>query len=130
MISEARLPRPVAQAIDELSKLPSIGPKTASRLVFYLLKQPPAQAEALSAALVSLHARLDYCAVCHTITESNPCAICADEQRDHQQICVVSEPLDCYALEKTGQFRGVYHVLQGEISPVDGIGPENLKIKE
>jgi len=122
--------KPVARLIDEFSRLPGIGPKTASRLTFYLLRAPREQAESLAEALRELKERIVYCQECFNITETSPCAICGGEDRDHSVICVVEEPLDVLAIERTGEYRGVYHVLHGAISPVDGIGPGDLRINE
>lgn len=126
----ASLPGPVARLIDELGRLPGIGPKTASRLAFYLLRAPNNQAAALADALRALSEGLVYCRQCFNIAEHDPCAICADPARDHATICVVEEPLDVIALERTREYRGLYHVLHGAISPVDGIGPADLRIDE
>lgn len=122
--------KPVARLIDEFSRLPGIGPKTASRLTFYLLRAPREQVESLAEALRDLRGRIVYCQECFNIAEANPCAICAAEDRDHSLICVVEEPLDVLAIERTGAYQGVYHVLHGAISPVDGIGPGDLRIDE
>jgi recombination protein RecR len=121
--------RPVARLIDEFAKLPGIGPKTASRLAFYVLRTPREEAMALAEAILEVKERIRLCSVCFNITESDPCSICADPNRE-QSICVVEEPLDVVALERTGQFKGRYHVLHGAVSPIDGIGPEKLKIQE
>jgi recombination protein RecR len=121
--------RPVARLIDEFAKLPGIGPKTASRLAFYVLRTPREEATALAEAILEVKERIRLCSICFNITETDPCSICADPGRD-QSICVVEEPLDVVALERTGQFRGRYHVLHGAVSPIDGIGPEKLKIQE
>ncbi|MDZ7330923.1 MAG: recombination mediator RecR [candidate division KSB1 bacterium] len=118
------------RAVDELSKLPGIGKKSAQRLVFYLLKIPREEVIALAKSLVEVKDKASYCSVCFTITETNPCAICTDERRDRTTICVVEEANDVIALEKTGEYRGLYHVLGGALSPLDGIGPDDLKIKE
>ena len=126
----AKLATPVARLIEELSRLPGIGPKTASRLTFYLLRAPKEQALALAEAIRELKEKTTYCEICFNITEESPCAICRDPERDHTTICVVEEPLDVVAIERTGEYRGVYHVLHGAISPVEGIGPEDLRIKE
>lgn len=126
----AALPRPVARLIDELGRLPGIGPKTASRLTFYLLRAGPAQARDLAEALRDLSEGLVYCRRCHNIAEASPCAICADAARDPATVCVVEEPLDVLALERTRAHGGLYHVLHGAISPVDGIGPADLRIAE
>jgi len=129
-VVEPSLPGPVARLIDEFGRLPGIGPKTASRLVFYLLRAPDSQAKALSEALRGLAEGLVYCQRCYNIAEASPCAICADPARDQATLCVVEEPLDVVALERTREHRGLYHVLHGAISPVDGIGPADLRIDE
>ena len=123
---------PVERLINELSRLPGIGPKTASRLTFYLLRQPRerAQALALAEALQDLQEKVVFCDRCFNIAESSPCAVCRDEGRDQSIICVVEEPLDVHAIERTGEYGGLYHVLHGAISPVEGIGPDDLKIAE
>ena len=121
---------PLQRLIDELSRLPGVGPKTASRLTFHLLRQPREQTLALAGALQDLQSKVVYCQRCFNIAEQNPCDICSDEDRDQSIICVVEEPLDVYAIERTGEYRGLYHVLHGAISPVEGIGPEDLKIGE
>ncbi len=123
-------PGPVAKLIDEFSRLPGIGPKTASRLTFYLLRHPAEQATALAEALVALHQKIVFCSQCYNIAESDPCAICSNENRDRSIICVVEEPLDVVAIERTRDYQGLYHVLHGSIAPVEGIGPEDLKIAE
>jgi recombination protein RecR len=124
------LVEPVARLIDEFSRLPGIGPKTASRLVFYLLRAPEEQTRALADALSELRERITFCSVCFNITESDPCAVCSDEGRDRSVICVVEEPLDVVAIERTRDFHGLYHVLHGTIAPVEGIGPDELRIAE
>jgi recombination protein RecR len=124
------VPKPVARLIDEFSRLPGIGPKTASRLTYYLLRQAEEQSRALAEALVEMKARTRFCSVCFNITEDDPCPICRDEARQNGQICVVEEPLDVLALERTREFKGRYHVLHGAISPVDDIGPDDLRIRE
>ncbi|RMD99554.1 MAG: recombination protein RecR [Calditrichaeota bacterium] len=116
-------------AIEEFSKLPGIGRKTAQRLVFFLLKKSPEEVEALANALSGLKERVKYCSICYNITEQDPCAICASPNRDHKIICVVEEPNDVLAIERTHEFRGVYHVLGGALSPLEGIGPDDLQIK-
>jgi len=121
---------PVSRLIEELSKLPGIGPKSAARLTYYLLRIPEAEARALAEAIIAVKEKTVLCSSCQNITDSNPCAVCASRERDHSIICVVKEPLDIMALERTGQYRGLYHVLHGVISPMDGIGPDDLKIKE
>ena len=121
---------PVSRLIEELSKLPGIGPKSAARLTYYLLRIPEAEARALAEAIIAVKEKTVLCTSCQNITDSNPCAVCASRERDHSIICVVKEPLDIMALERTGQYRGLYHVLHGVISPMDGIGPDDLKIRE
>lgn len=124
------LAKPVARLIEEFSKLPGIGPKTASRLTYYLLRAPADQVLALSDAIRQLRERIVYCQVCYNISEEPVCPICANPQRDHSQICVVEEPLDVIAIERTGEYHGVYHVLHGVLAPIEGVGPEQLKIGE
>lgn len=128
----AGLIAPVARLIEEFSKLPGIGTKTAQRLTYHVLRGSTDDARALSAALVAIKEEVDYCSVCCNITEAgvDPCDICADPRRETQRICVVEEPLDVLAIERTGEFRGRYHVLHGAISPIDGIGPDRLKTRE
>jgi recombination protein RecR len=116
--------------IEELAKLPGIGPKTAQRLTFFILRSPADQARRLAEAITRVKESIIYCSTCFNITETDPCAICANAQRDHSIICVVEEPLDVLALEKTGVFKGSYHVLHGALSPVEGIGPRDLRIDE
>jgi recombination protein RecR len=124
------LVEPVAKLIDEFSRLPGIGPKTASRLVFFLLRAPEEQAGSLADALRELRERITFCRVCFNITESDPCVVCTDEGRDRSVLCVVEEPLDVIAIERTRDFQGLYHVLHGTIAPVEGIGPDELRIAE
>ncbi|MCL5074152.1 MAG: recombination mediator RecR [Chloroflexi bacterium] len=121
---------PVARLIEELNKLPSIGPKTAQRLTFFLLRMPAEQARSLAEAILDVKERIIFCSVCFNITEENPCSICQGRGRDRTKICVVEEPLDVLAIERTREYMGLYHVLHGAISPMEGIGPEELKIKE
>jgi recombination protein RecR len=123
-------PEPVTRLIEAFAQLPGIGPKTASRLTFYLLRRPAEQAETLAEALHDLKQKIVFCSTCFNITEQSPCAICQDEGRDRSTICVVEEPLDVLAIDRTGEFRGLYHVLHGAISPVEGIGPDELRINE
>jgi recombination protein RecR len=123
-------PEPVTRLIEEFSRLPGIGPKTASRLTFFLLRSPAEQAVSLAEALRQLRERIIFCSTCFNITEESPCPICRDEERNRSIICVVEEPLDVLAIERTREYRGLYHVLHGAISPVDGIGPEDLRIRE
>jgi recombination protein RecR len=123
------LPEPLARLIEELQHLPGIGPKGAQRLAFYILKAPREQAEQLADALRDLKANVSYCSICNNITDSDPCAYCRNDDRDHHTICVVEEPQNVEAVEKAREFKGVYHVLMGVLSPLQGIGPDNLKIK-
>ena len=122
------LARPLARLIDELSKLPGVGPKTAQRLAYHILRASGSDAEALASAVRSVKTDLRYCSTCFNIAENDPCAVCAADDRDHTVVCVVEEPLDVLAIERTGQFRGLYHVLHGAISPVNGVRPDDLKI--
>jgi recombination protein RecR len=124
------LVEPVARLIDEFSRLPGIGPKTSARIVFHLLRAPAEQTQALAEALLDLRQRTVFCSVCHNITEVDPCAICTDESRDRTLICVVEEPLDVLAIERTGEYRGLYHVLHGVLAPIEGIGPDDLHISD
>jgi recombination protein RecR len=126
----AHYPEPVARLIDALQRLPGIGPKTAQRLTFFLLKRPADEVRELSEALVAVKERIVYCRVCFNVTDQDPCRICADPARETGLICIVEEPNDLLAMERTGEFRGRYHVLLGALSPLDGIGPEDLKIRE
>jgi recombination protein RecR len=121
---------PVAALINEFSKLPTIGPKTAARLVFHLLNKPRADAELLADAIIALKDRVRLCTRCFSITEEDPCAICGDPRREARLLCVVAEAKDIYALERTSAYNGRYHVLGGLISPMDGIGPAQLRVKE
>ena len=114
----------------ELAKLPGIGRKTALRLTYHLLKQPPETSRRLAAVLGSLAERVHRCSVCSNLTEDDPCAICADARRDRGTLCVVEEASDIGAIERAGEFRGVYHVLGGRLSPLDGVGPEDLAIQQ
>ena len=123
-------PEPVARLIEEFRRLPGIGPKTASRLTFFLLRAPAEQAASLAEALSQMRERITFCSTCFNITEESPCPICQDEERDRSLICVVEEPLDVLAIERTREYRGLYHVLHGTISPMEGIGPEDLRIRE
>jgi recombination protein RecR len=123
-------PEPVARLIEALQRLPGVGPKTAQRLAFFLLKRPPAEVEELAEALRELKARITHCTVCFNVTEEDPCRICRDPARDGRALCIVEEPNDLLAIERTGEFKGRYHVLLGALSPLDGIGPEDIKVRE
>ncbi len=120
----------VARLIDQLSKLPGIGPKTAQRLAFYLLAAPPEVAADLARAIGEARSTVRHCSVCGNFTDSDRCLICSDERRGADVICVVERPRDVVAMEKARSFKGLYHVLHGAISPMDGVGPEQLRIKE
>jgi recombination protein RecR len=120
----------ISKLIDELAKMPGIGPKTAQRLAFYILKIPGEEALALSEAIEAVKEKVRRCSICFNITEKDPCAICQDDDRDATTICVVEEANDVLALEKMGEFKGRYHVLGGALSPLDGIGPDDLHIGE
>jgi recombination protein RecR len=121
---------PVSRLIFELSKLPGIGEKTATRLAYYILKQDVSYSSALSDALVNAKQKISLCQTCFTFTDINPCRICANSNRDHGVICVVERPSDVFSVEQAGSFKGVYHVLNGALSPLDGVGPDDLKIRE
>jgi len=121
---------PVARLIEELNKLPGIGPKSAQRLAYHLLRSPDEEAKALAEAILTLKEKIKLCSVCFNNTDCDPCRICQDKERDHSKICVVEKPSDIFPLEQTGKYNGVYHVLHGTIRPTQGIGPEELKIKE
>jgi recombination protein RecR len=128
----AGLIAPVARLIEEFSKLPGVGRKTAQRLTYHMLRAPSDEARSLAQALVAIKEQVAYCSVCCNITDAgvDPCDTCSDERRDATRICVVEEPLDVLAIERTGEYRGRYHVLHGAISPIDGIGPDQIKARE
>ena len=121
---------PIARLIEEFSKLPGIGPKSAQRLTYHLLQAPAEKTEALANAIMGLKQSLSLCSVCFNVTDTVPCIICRDTERDHSKICIVEEPADILPLERTKKYQGLYHVLHGVIAPSDGIGPDELKIKE
>jgi recombination protein RecR len=121
---------PVARLIEELHRLPGVGPKGAQRLAYYLLRAPKDEAQALAEAILEVKEKIVLCSVCQNTTDVDPCLVCTDEGRDRTVICVVEEPMDILAMERTRAHRGLYHVLHGAISPMDGIGPEQLKIRE
>lgn len=121
---------PIARLIEELARLPGIGPKTAQRLTFFLLRQPKDAAIRLADAIVHMKEQTMLCSVCLNLTDVDPCPVCRDERRDATMICVVEEPLDILAIERSREYRGKYHVLHGAISPMEGVGPDDLKISE
>ena len=121
---------PLARLIEEFHKLPGIGPKSAQRLAYYLIRMPAEEARSLAEAILAVKERVIFCTLCQNITERSPCYLCSHESRDRTRICVVEEPLDVLSLERTRAYKGLYHVLHGVISPASGIGPENLKIRE
>jgi recombination protein RecR len=121
---------PVARLIESFARLPGIGPKTAQRLTYHLLRAPDAEARALARALIAVRDEVVFCDRCFNISDAPLCPICRDPGRDDTRLCVVEEPLDVLAIDRTGEFRGRYHVLHGAISPIDGIGPDRLKIRE
>ena len=121
---------PVVALIEEFSKLPGVGVKTAQRLTFFILRSPTDQARRLAEAILRVKEDIIYCSRCFNITETDPCPTCSNPSRDQEMICVVEEPLDVIALEKTGVYKGLYHVLHGALSPVEGIGPRDLRIEE
>jgi recombination protein RecR len=123
------LPEPLLRLIEELQRLPGIGPKGAQRLAFHILKTPREQTDRLADALRDVKERVTYCSVCNNITDVDPCPFCSSSDRDPQLICVVEEPQNVAAIEKTREFKGKYHVLMGALSPLQGIGPDDLKIK-
>ena len=120
----------VSRLINELTKLPGIGEKSAQRLTFFLLKAAESDVKDLAKALIDVKEHVRYCSVCGNITEQDPCAICDDDRRQRQLICVVEEPNDLYAIERTREYSGLYHVLMGTLSPLEGIGPEDIRIQE
>ena len=123
-------PGPIARLVCELGKLPGVGEKTAARLAFHILRAPDADAAALASAITDLRAKIRLCGLCWDFTEDDPCAICRDARRDGSLLCVVAHPQDVLAVERTGGYRGRYHVLHGVLSPLDGIGPDDLRVAE
>jgi recombination protein RecR len=121
---------PVARLIEAFTRLPGVGPKTAQRLTYHLLRAPDGEARALAAALVAVREQVVFCERCFNISDAPLCPICRDPGRDARRLCVVEEPLDVLALERTAEFRGLYHVLHGAISPIDGVGPDRLRVRE
>ncbi len=124
------VPEPLTRLINELSKLPGIGPKSAQRLAFHLLRSSEETTKALVIAVEDMKKQVDLCSICFHITDKDPCQLCQDEERDESVLCVVEQALDVIVLERTGQYRGRYHVLQGVLNPMEGIGPEDLRISE
>jgi recombination protein RecR len=120
----------LARLVEELERLPGIGPKSAQRLAFHILERPEEEARALAEAVTEVKQSIRHCSQCFNFTDTDPCGICADERRDRALMCVVAEPRDLLAMENTGEYRGLYHVLHGLISPLDNVGPEQLRIKE
>jgi recombination protein RecR len=120
----------IGRLVQEFSRLPGIGPKSAQRITFHLLRSPEEKAKALAEALISLKQRVNLCSICCNVTESDPCPICRNAQRDTSLVCIVEQPQDILALEHTGAYKGLYHVLHGAISPTEGIGADNIRIKE
>lgn len=125
-----RYAAPIARLLDELERLPGIGPKSAQRLAYHILRTEEGAAVRLADAIVDVKRSIHFCPRCFNFAEGELCEVCADPQRDSSVICVVEEPRDLVAIERTGEFRGLYHVLQGAISPIDGIGPEQLRVRE
>ncbi len=127
---KASIPRPVERLVEAFARLPGIGTKTASRLTYYLLRVPDEESKELAEALLAMRAETRFCSICFNITVDDPCWICQDDRRERRLMCVVEEPLDVVAIERIQQFKGRYHVLHGAINPVEGIGPEDLRIGE
>ncbi len=123
-------PESLSRLVERLKILPGVGDKTAERLAFFILKSSPDDVKKLTDALIDVKERVSLCSTCLSITEKDPCMICSDPNRDHSLICVVEEPHDVFAIERVGEFKGVYHVLMGVLSPLEGIGPEELKLDE
>jgi recombination protein RecR len=121
---------PLSKLVEQFRRLPGIGPKTATRLAYYVLAMEKRQAKDLAEAIVDAKEKIGYCSICFNLTDSNPCQTCASEERDSTVICAVEEPQDVAAMERTREYRGLYHVLHGSLSPLDGIGPEDIRIKE
>lgn len=123
-------PQSLTDLVEKLRTLPGVGRKTAERLAFHILKSSRAEAESLSAAIMDVKDKAKLCSVCLSITDNDPCQICADPSRDHSTICVVEEAHDLFSIERVGEYTGVYHVLMGTLSPLDGVGPEEIRVKE
>ncbi|MDZ4178188.1 MAG: recombination mediator RecR [Coriobacteriia bacterium] len=125
-----RYAAPIARLLEELERLPGVGPKSAQRLAYHILRADPEAADRLAAAIVDVKRSIHFCPRCYNFAEQELCEICSAVDRDPSFVCVVEEPRDVVAIERTGEFRGLYHVLQGAISPIDGIGPEQLRVRE
>jgi len=123
-------PKPLARLIEELERMPGIGPKSAQRLAFHILERPEEEVRALADAILEVKQKMRHCSQCFNYTDADPCAVCADERRDRSKLCVVAEPRDMLAMENTGEYAGLYHVLHGLISPLDNVGPEQLRVAE
>lgn len=130
MPGPASTPEPISRLIDEFHKLPGVGPKSAQRLAYHILRVPEKEAAALASAILEVKQRIVFCSVCRNITETDPCDICTDERRDRSLICVVEQPLDVLAMERAGGLKCLYHVLHGVLNPMEGIGPEDLAMRE
>lgn len=125
-----RIPRAIQNLVDSFERLPGVGPKTAERLTFYLLHVPQGELDRFASSLVNLKTNTIVCSTCHSVDDVDPCSICRDERRDHSVVCVVEQPLDVLALEKSGKYHGSYHVLHGKIDPLNNIGPDEIRIGE
>lgn len=125
-----KYPLSIARLIEELIKLPGIGPRSAERIVFHLLKVPAPECARLADALIEAKKKIHHCSVCYSVAETDPCPVCSDARRDPRTLCVVERPADMMAVEKTGDYHGLYHVLMGKIAPLDGVGPESLRVEE
>lgn len=130
MATSSGTPEPIARLVEQFHRLPGIGPKSAQRLAYHILRSSNDEAMALAEAISEVKQRIGLCSICCYITEQDPCWYCADERRDHTLVCVVEQPLDIAAIERSGGYRGVYHVLHGVLNPMEGIGPEDLRFKE
>ncbi len=125
-----RFPKPIQDLIDQFCKLPGIGPKTAERMAFFMLRQPKYSIEEFAASLSQLSNSVIHCSTCHNISEKNPCILCSDKSRDQSKICVLAEPHDLAAIENTGEFKGMYHILGGVLDPLNGVTPDRLQIND
>lgn len=125
-----KYPLSISRLIEELIKLPGIGPRSAERIVFHLLKTPLQECTRLSEAIAEVKKKIHHCSVCYSVAEADPCPVCSDPGRDPRTLCVVERPADMMAVEKSGGYRGLYHVLMGKIAPLDGVGPDSLRIEE